>query len=406
MTLSRSKQAFALASLLGVAILCTFSAGDRLAQLPGHAESRLSPAWFGAGNAGYLAIRAVDQQDFASALRWASVAVSRDPIGQHTTALLALSLLGTGRPDAAQAAYTVAANTGWRDAGVQTYWMMTALALGDVNIAAQRLDALLRVGNRDDQTLAGLAALEGTPAGRSALADRLALSPDWAPWYLQDAKNLDGDSLKNRLAIIFAAARTGLKLDKDKIAQTSNALRAKGQIESAVWLWRHFGGDKNAGMAIVDGRFDNVADDSNAGPFEWALLETGGVDVHIDGNAPLHSGPALYARSSSSTTKRIAQQTLMLPPGSYSIHWQSADSTGGRSSNAAIHILCNGTTPANGPADAIRQTGRNGSILNFTVPETGCASQLVAIELHPGTGLQDSPSWIDDVSIARASATN
>lgn len=405
MSTARGKQLLLTAMIVVTALLCTFSAGNRLAELPGHAQSRLSPFWFGAGNAQQRAFSDIDQRDFAGALRWSSIAVARNPVGQHSTSLLGLSLLGTGQAAAAQRAYTVAATGGWRDVGVQTYWMMAALGVGDDEVAAERLDALLRAGNQDPQTIDGLTTLEATPSGRRALVDRLRLSPDWTQWYVRSLRDLHDDALTGRLAVIAGAFHRGLPLDRRDIAGTATALRLNGEIKAAAWLWTHLGGGKDTGLTVADGTFDTASKDFPMGPFDWTLLETGAVDARIDSDSPLHSGAALYALSAATTTRRIAQQALILPPGSYAVRWNSADSTGARSSDIDVRVLCSGSAP-NAAQGESEPMGRNGSIFEFTVPATGCRSQIVAIEIHPNIGMSRSPVWTDDVSVARVSATD
>lgn len=392
-----------LVTLLGAgAILCTFSAGDRLASLPGHATSRLTPTWFGPGDARQEAIRALDKQAFGKSLRWARITVDRDPIGQESTSLLGLSLLGKGELAAARQAYTVAANTGWRDAGVQIYWMIAALGLNDDTVAAERLDALLRTGNRDVQTMDGLATLEQAPSGRRALAERLILSPDWAPWYVQGIGDLHGEALKGRLAVLSDASSLGFHVERNIVAKTATALRIHDEIAAAAWLWARLGGGgADTGKSIANGRFEQIAGDANPSPFDWMLLESGAVDVRIDANAPSHTGNALYALSSASIVQRVAQQSLILSPGQYNIYWNATDSAGGRSSALRVRVLCNGK-PSALTTEQPQQTGRTGYVAPFTVPDSGCASQIVVIEAQPRSAGSRAPAWLDNVSIASA----
>lgn len=384
------------------AILCTFSAGDRLANIPGHATSRLTPSWFGPGDARQNAVRAVDKEDFGTALRWAKVVVDRDPIGQPSASLLGLALLGSGKPAEAQRAYTVAAGTGWRDAGVQIYWMLSALALGDDAVAGERLDALLRTGNRDAQTMDGLAALEQTPEGRKVLVERLLLSPDWASWYVRGAGDLHGRPLQQRLAVLSAASARGFKAERRIVAIAATVLRTHNEVAAAAWLWTRLGGGGgDTGKKIANGNFEELAEDADLSPFGWKLFESGAVDVRIDANAPSHTGTALYALSFASITQRIAQQFLILAPGQYRIRWNATDSNGGRASALGVRVLCNGTSTAL-TTDQPQQIGRTGYATTFTVPGSGCASQVVVIEAQPQSVGSRAPAWVDNVSVALA----
>lgn len=365
--------------------------------------SRLAPTWFGPGNARQEAIRALDKQAFSKSLRWARVTVDRDPIGQESTSLLGLSLLGNGKPDEARQAYIVAANTGWRDVGVQIYWMISALALNDDTVAAERLDALLRTGNRDAQTMDGLATLEQAPSGRRALAERLVLSPDWAPWYVHGLGDLHDKALKQRLGVLSDASSLGFHVERNIVAKAATALRIRDEIAAAAWLWARFGGGgAEIGKSIANGHFEQIADGTNPSPFDWMLLESGTVDVRIDANTPSHTGSALYALSSASITQRVAQQSLILSPGQYNISWNATDSAGGRSSALSVRVLCNGTSSAL-TTEQPQQIGRTGYMTAFTVPDSGCASQIVSIEAQPRTAGSRAPAWLDNVSIASAS---
>jgi hypothetical protein len=393
------KRVAAAGLLVAGAILCTFSAGDRLANIPGHATSRLTPNWFGPGDARQESVRAIDKQDFGTALHWAKIVINRDPIGQQSVSLLGLALLASGKPAAAQQAYIAAAATGWRDAGVQIYWMISALALGDDTVAAERLDALLRAGNRDTQTMDGLATLEQTPNGRKALGERLVLSPDWTTWYVRSLGDLHNQALQKRLAVLSDASARGLKMDPNIVASAATALRRHDETAAAAWLWVRFGGGgPDTGKKITNGRFEPMADDASPSPFDWTLLESGMVDVRIDANAPSHTGGALYTLSSATITQRVAQQSLILAPGPYRIHWNATDSQGARSSVMNVRVLCN-DAPLVLTKDQPQLTGRTGYFAEFTVPDSGCKSQTVVIEARPQSIGSRAPAWLDNVSL-------
>lgn len=392
-----ARRALPFGALIVAAALCVFSAGDRLANLPGHAPSRLSPSWFGVGNARQTALRALDRHDFAAALKWARFVVARDPIGTNSSGLLGVSLLGIGQSAAAQQAYTVAAGTGWRDEGVQTYWLMVALALGDKTIAAERLDALLRVDNRENTTLDGLRELESSADGRAALATRLALSPDWAEWYALSLTIIQGTRFDHRLEVMRLAQRQRFQFDPETIASVASTLLANGRNVDAARVWRSFGaGGKGVGRSLVNGGFEEARGAGAANPFDWVLLQNALVDVKIDGAAP-EGGGALYVNSTATTEQRAAQQTLLMASGSYVLRWAAANGSGERTSAVSVNITCSGSglrlTLSSSPIGAV------GNVAPFTIPN-GCDAQIVSIDVHPQPPDTRQPVWVDDVSIA------
>jgi len=393
-----ARQILPFGGLIVAAALCLFSAGDRLANLPGHAPSQLSPSWFGSGNARQAALRALDQRDFGAALDWAKHVVARDPVGEYSSGLLGVSLLGVGQPAAAQQAYTIAASTGWRDEGVQTYWLMTALALGDKAIAAERLDALLRVGNRDGQTLAGLNELESSPEGRAALATRLALGPDWADWYVLSLTTVPSPGFASRLAVMQLAQRQHYRFDPHIVAAVTSSLLAKGRIVDAAQVWRSFGrGKRDVGRALVNGGFEQPRDDGSANPFDWVLLQDALVDVRIDGAAP-GGGSALYINSTATTERRAAQQTLLLPPGDYVLHWTAVNGNGERSPAVSVNVTCNGSGRRLTSAPVV--VGRVGTAVKFTIP-SDCAAQVISIDVQAEPPAARHAIWVDNIGISR-----
>src|SRR3546814_14941647 len=81
--------------------------------------------------------------------------------------------------DRAYAAFAVAGTLGWRDVPTQLYWLAQAQAVGDVDVLAQRLDALLRLNIRHDVVANSLHVLGQTPLGQQALAMLLTKDPPW-----------------------------------------------------------------------------------------------------------------------------------------------------------------------------------------------------------------------------------
>src|SRR3546814_8811137 len=101
-----------------------------------------------------------------AALVEAQRSVRTAPIDPSTTSALGSSLLTLGQLDRAYAAFAVAGTLGWRDVPTQLYWLAQAQAVGDVDVLAQRLDALLRLNIRHDVVANSLHVLGQIPLGQ------------------------------------------------------------------------------------------------------------------------------------------------------------------------------------------------------------------------------------------------
>ena len=81
-----------------------------------------------------------------------------------------------GRAADAQRTFRIAARFGWRNVQTQAFWYDVALQVGDYEVAAERLDALLRVHPRLVEQVELLKPMESDPAARKVLARALAVA--------------------------------------------------------------------------------------------------------------------------------------------------------------------------------------------------------------------------------------
>jgi hypothetical protein len=112
------------------------------------------------------------------------------PVDPGSTAMFGAARLAQGDEPGAEKAMLVAAQLGWRIQFTQAYWLGRALQLGDMRVAALRLDALLRVTPELVNNDLYLQPFETTQEGRAALVARLALAPDWVGSYVNDVDKL------------------------------------------------------------------------------------------------------------------------------------------------------------------------------------------------------------------------
>ena len=158
--------------------------------------------------------------DVKTTLALAKGALRDAPADPQSAAMLGASLLLSGDRTQADKAFRVAGRLGWRVPITQSYWMGKALAVGDYEVAALRLDALLRQqpGLLSQSQLLG--PMERNPAGRAALVRRMALRPEWLLPYVAVDASSPADVMLRRSEVLEEAARKGLVLGCGSIAPT------------------------------------------------------------------------------------------------------------------------------------------------------------------------------------------
>lgn len=135
-----------LPGLVGIAIfaLAALASGlDRISEYRPDGATAVPPP-FRVNAARVLAGRALAANRLVEATEQARHAVRRDPADARSAGLLGSALLVSGDAAGAERAFTVSAAMGWREPATQLYWMSVALEQGDLEVASQRLDALLR----------------------------------------------------------------------------------------------------------------------------------------------------------------------------------------------------------------------------------------------------------------------
>lgn len=378
-----------------LALLCWMSAADRMAAN----SSRLRHSHFGGASAAQAAFGYLAQKDPRAALDQARFAVTTAPIDPQSISALASAELTLGRNQAAYNAFAVAGGLGWRDIPTQLFWLAQALSVGDLGVARDRLDALLRLDVDNDAVTAAIQELEQTPAGQTAFASLLARNPPWEYRVLRGTSALADGAFSGRMAAIDMVASHGVNLDCNAIAGAASDLIAIGRIDDARQLWRH-ACDRNSDVYLTDGSFENNPVKVTSSPFDWRLQSRGGLDTSIQpAPAPL-DGHALRIESSMTVRTVAARQLAVLRPGKYKITWQTARDDGKADDSIDLLVRCNGTTlldldrasPAPARPNAVAKT--------FMVPATGCIIQGIEIQKAASMGGDDETSWVDNVRIS------
>ncbi|MBO9498183.1 MAG: hypothetical protein J7496_06925 [Novosphingobium sp.] len=389
-TFPRVGLSIAASILLGSYALAAWGSGfDRMSNVSPALE-RLVPAPFRAQADRSAATIALLRGDMAAASSDATAAVLEDPLDPLSNSLLGSALASRNDPRGEEA-FRIAAARGWRDRLTQLYWYGIALESGDAERAALRADALLRTDPYSTTGSALLEPLEASPAGRAALAHRLASNPGWARPYL--AGETDAGELRLKSGIALLAARQGNAMDCDTPRPLVGSLLAQGMRSEAESLWRAACGDKDlAGIppgGLVDGGFERfAAADPGSAPFGWRGQASGDVTVEPVARG---DGKALILRNTASVSRLVLSQPLALAPGGYRVRANIRPGSGSAEGGVAFSLDC-GARPRR-PATTAGDPAGSGQALTAG----SCAGQVLGLWLRPGSDIT-----LDDVTIVKA----
>ncbi len=265
-------------------------------------------------------------------------AVRRSPVDPSSSALLASARLGLDDPTGAQRAFRVAGQMGWRIPLTQAYWMQQAIAAGNLDIAATRMDALLRQHPWVLGQPGLLAPLEGSAEGRNAIAKRLLAAPSWLSAYAFNVDGLSPEVIGERAQVLTILAARGLRVGCDMAAPPTTRLVDTGRVAEALSLWRSQCAE--AGTAIpADPEFANLRISGARTYFEWDLLGSADVGVVIvPGNKP--PAQQLEIHNGSSFTRPVLRQLIAPAPGHYRLSWHASTPDGRPSNQALVEFGC------------------------------------------------------------------
>ena len=299
-------------ALLLFAGLVAASGLDRLSpQAPALARLVPLPLRAQASRAG--AVQAVVRLQPRTALLNARRAVAADPVDPSANGLLGTAYLLNQRADQAEAAFRVAARFGWREPATQIYWYQAALQSGDLALAVDRADALLRTHPDLPERDVLLAPLESTAPGRAALIERMVGRPVWLAGYLSPDSEISDEILARRALVLTDLARAGTQLGCAAVAPFVSQALARGARRDAQRVWTgHCPGATIAG-GLADPGFEEFGDD--ASPFGWQAGASGDVALRVtDKGGGNH---ALAMRNRGTVSRMVLSQAVSLAPGVY-----------------------------------------------------------------------------------------
>jgi hypothetical protein len=377
-----------------LAILSWMSASDRATAHSSHPEV----SYLGGPAAAQLALVEITQHNPKTALSAARRAVRTAPIDPAATSSLGSAWLVAGGPEQAYAAFAVAGSLGWRDVPTQLYWLAQAAAVGNVDIVAQRLDALLRLDIDNELVSNSLDMLGRTPLGQQALATLLMKDPPWEHRFLIGASYLEGADLQGRMAAIDLAARNGASLDCEAVGIAANALIRPQGAATAKQFWRQ-ACERSGDALLSNGGFETDPATTSHSPFTWRLQSEGGLDVSIEPAPDPLRGHALNVTSSKTARTAAALQLTALQPGRYRLSWMAVGEGGQRDTGMTVLVKC-GRRDKPLPMDMVAASDRSPAVSAIFIVPRDCPIQRLVVQKAASSPGQTETAWIDDIEIA------
>jgi len=322
---------------------------------------------------------ALQRNDAVAALAADRAAVESGPVEPASSELLGRAYLLAGRADAADRAFRVAGQLGWRRPLTQAYWIKRALAGGNFADAARRLDAVLRQSPEDTGNPATMRPFEDSPEGRRVLLGKLAGRPPWLLDYARTAAALDIPELRNRAAILTRLPTLGVSLGCEAIGGAVSRLVENGEAIMADALWRGHCPAEAGGFA-GDGTFARTDLSRRASLLSWFAPADSDVGASlVDDGVP--GQPRLRIVTTSPFVREVVNRMIVLPPGRYRLQWQSV-TTGGEASDRIVAVL--GCRQGTGEPLAASVDTRNG-VFSAQVDQGGdCLARWLSFAVKPG----------------------
>lgn len=386
-------------ALLAAPIL-TIGAAERAlgADRPDQA-AQLRPNAAALARLGAAAQRAGRPQDAA---RLAQEALAASPIN-----VVAIRTLGQARakldaPTAGDELLLLASKWGWRDRPTQFWALEKALRAGQGDVVLQRGEAMIRLNSNRQGALLAFRLLANDPATRALLVQRLALRPDWRPFFFEPELPIGANQLDAMNAVLLDLARMGATPSRGEAAATFRAMLDGNKGITAFGTYRRLFA-RGGKSLLPGGDFSpaSVGAGQTQTPFDWNLRQEGAAGAEL-ARAP-DGAESLFASASGSADAVLAGRTLLLPPGRYVLTGRMLAQSATAGDLLVWTMTCRGGRPVLSPDRPVRAQGETWTkfAVPFTVP-VGCPIQQLELIARGGDDTQAPPeAFFDDLGIAR-----
>ena len=276
------------------------------------------------------------------AVRHAQAATWHDPVDADVTGALGAALLASGDLDGAARAFRIAARFGWRNLATQHYWYAAALEAGDLRVAADRADAVLRTHPGFAERNALLEPLESDPAARAIFVQHVRQMPNWLNQYLVLPSDFDDAIVERRVAVITQAGAGGTPLGCDRVVHFTRALLDRNRRGEAERVWNVNCPERRVRGLLADPQFAMVLKQEKT-PFGWRIAPSGDHEIRgVDTGAGTH---VLMVRNSASTTQQLFYQPVAFAPGVYRLRLMIDGDAKAAAGRLAFSFGCDRSSP-------------------------------------------------------------
>ncbi len=353
--------------------------------------------------AALLAEARLRADDGGSAERLATAAIAASPIE-----VVAVRTLGQARNARSRGAghslMLLAGRLGWRDRPTQLWLIEQALLAGDIEIALQRAEAMVRLQRDRELVFSLLRLLAMTPENRHGLVRSLAANPFWREKFLSPGETTSYPQLASMARLLEELNGTASPPTLRDARYTIDGLAANQHFNEAGRLHNLLFPQPGPNL-IFDGAFERGGSDftpgGSASLFDWLVYDADRSAAAVEREVG-SSNHVLYAVAEGVTMGRVAEQYGALPPGNYSFSYRMRSDDRDAPQRLKWMIRCAAGAPilletSTGPLRSARWERRTA---RFAVP-SDCEGQVVTLSAIPDAGGRPKVAYFDDVVIAR-----
>ena len=329
---------------------------------------------------GYLATaNAVTNPQLA--LPAAESAIRHRPIPANHLSAYALAQAELGNQSLAAAALSLAATRGWRDQYTQITVLGSAIAAGRLDVAVQRLEALIRTRRDTGVMVAATKAVLDAPGGAEALAGPLANSEMMREQLVPLLRRYPAVSSKLAQSFSLAEANRAALIPCGDVSDFVRLLLDQGEAAAAFSAWPNRCAVQDLASLAFVSEEAAVAD-----PFRWNYINSGAVAAF-----PENGDGSLRIVNRNPARKLAAYRFLTLTPGRHEIRVR-LDQSGsrirdGRAAKLELRLVCG--SRRDGAVIGVEQVTNDQQVIGFDVP-ANCMVQNLGVTASRGrvTGLK------------------
>lgn len=379
-------RALGTAALAGLVLVTVIAMTDRV----GASVMPSGPLSAGKARGVFAAANSAGDSDTSLAagermVRWA-------PVVRGSLSAYGVALGTAGYPDRAAEVLRAASSLGWRDEVAQAYASTQALVNGEVDLAAFRMEALLRSAPESQLTRQTLAQIMLDDGARLALARRMGEGVEWPANVLIGLRDRPAEEIAATAVLLAEARQFGFRAD-DRVARWETFAIYEENPRLAWALWLALNGEGGlARSGLWDDTFavaDKVGSGTSA-PFEWRRATSTSANVNV---GEVDGKPRVEVIGGGFSAQDISRQAIVLEPGRYVMSWSASSRIEGRPDLhlSAVCVTPNGSMTL-GPI--VPTEGKFGRLL-----EVGADCEVVQARIFAPSG-DTTMRWLSDVQIA------